>query len=371
MIVHLVSALSARLPAVWSAWWWVVRICVSRQPFSFSAAATVSASGASMEAVRPALGIVDQHAIVVGEAREIGECRASPWAILSSFRLLFRLSSRTLTGDVSNSTALADAQGRLRSVIQRPLDAARRRRPSRLLQPARSGGVVRRLLTRRIRARWRNAQGRQLMGLGFAVPYIGMFRGEASRLGALMPASQGALVWPASGKVLSVMVDGGHAAAGRCLGRPICSCVHCLEVAERAGPLLREMWRVLAPEGRLLIVVPNRRGVWARLDTTPFGHGRPYSRGQLERLLTDALFTPAGMDVARSTCRRSTGSWLVRWATAFERVGARLWPGFAGVIIVEARKELMGALPKGKPVKGKTDSGTSARSGQGRPLLAR
>ena len=68
------------------------------------------------------------------------------------------------------------------------------------------GGIVRRLLTQRIRARWRSAQGRQLMGLGFAVPYIGMFRGEAARLGALMPASQGALVWPSSGNVLSVMV---------------------------------------------------------------------------------------------------------------------------------------------------------------------
>jgi hypothetical protein len=55
------------------------------------------------------------------------------------------------------------------------------------------GGVVRRLLTSRIRARWRSVEGSALMGLGFAVPYIGMFRGEASRLGALMPASQGAI----------------------------------------------------------------------------------------------------------------------------------------------------------------------------------
>jgi hypothetical protein len=27
-------------------------------------------------------------------------------------------------------------------------------------------------------------------------------------------------------------------------------------------------------------------------------------------------------------------------------MGARFWPGFAGVIIVEARKELVGAIPK-------------------------
>jgi SAM-dependent methyltransferase len=213
------------------------------------------------------------------------------------------------------------------------------------------GGIVRRLLTQRIRARWRSLQGCQAMGLGFATPYIGMFRGEAARLGALMPASQGAVVWPSKGNVLSVMVD------ESLLPLPDASvdhllCVHCLEVAERAGPLLREMWRVLTPEGRLLIIVPNRRGLWARFDTTPFGHGRPYSRGQLERLLRDALFTPLLLTSALYMPPVNR-EWLVQWATVFERVGARLWPAFAGVIIVEARKELMGALPKRAPAKAK------------------
>jgi len=87
----------------------------------------------------------------------------------------------------------------------------------------------------------------------------------------------------------------------------------------------------------LLIVVPNRRGIWARLDTTPFGHGRPYSRGQLERLLTEALFTPMEWTSALYMPPVDR-QWLVRWATVFERIGARLWPGFAGVIIVEARQ---------------------------------
>ena len=211
------------------------------------------------------------------------------------------------------------------------------------------GSVVRRLLARRIRARWRTLSGAQLMGLGFAVPYLAAFRGEAARLGALMPADQGALVWPASGNVQTAMVEEAmlplpDASVDRLLA------VHCLEASERAGALLREMWRVLAPEGRLLLIVPNRRGVWARMDTTPFGHGRPYSRGQLERLLTGSLFTPVDWSNALympPLDRR----WLVRWSTLFERVGARLWPGFAGVIIVEARKELMGALPAGSKVR--------------------
>jgi SAM-dependent methyltransferase len=211
------------------------------------------------------------------------------------------------------------------------------------------GGIVRRMLTQRIRARWRSVQACQLMGLGFAVPYIGMFRSEAARLGALMPASQGALVWPRTGGVLTVMVDEAmlplaDASVDRLL------CVHCLEVTERVEPMLREIWRVLAPEGRMLLIAPNRRGLWARFDTTPFGFGRPYSRRQLERLLTNALFTPQEWTGALYVPPVER---LVRWATAFERVGARLWPGFSGVIIVEARKELMGALPKEAPARAK------------------
>jgi len=211
------------------------------------------------------------------------------------------------------------------------------------------GGVVRRLLAGRIRARWRSTHGTQLVGLGYAVPYIGMFRGEAERLAALMPANQGALAWPSTGKVATALVEEAmlplpDASVDRLLA------VHCLEASERVSALLREIWRVLTPEGRLLLIAPNRRGVWARLDTTPFGHGRPYSRAQLERLLTDALFTPLEWATALHLPPLDR-PWLLRWATAFERMGARLWPGFAGVIMVEAEKELMGAIPKTVPAR--------------------
>src|SRR5690242_1640967 len=69
------------------------------------------------------------------------------------------------------------------------------------------GGMVRRLLAHRIRMRWRRVGGSTLIGLGFATPYLSAFRGEALRLGAFMPASQGALVWPASGPLGAVLVE--------------------------------------------------------------------------------------------------------------------------------------------------------------------
>lgn len=206
------------------------------------------------------------------------------------------------------------------------------------------GLMVRRLLAHRIRARWRRLQGETLIGLGFATPYLGIFRGEALRIGALMPAAQGALVWPDAGPKLSVLVEEEQLplpdnSVDRLLA------VHCLENAGRPRQLLREVWRVLTPQGRLMLIVPNRRGVWARLDRTPFGQGRPYSRTQLEELLDQSMFTPSHWSVALYVPPIESPL-VMRSATAFERFGTRLSRGFGGVIMVEARKEVSAPVAK-------------------------
>lgn len=206
------------------------------------------------------------------------------------------------------------------------------------------GLMVRRLLAHRIRARWRRLQGETLVGLGYATPYLGTFRGEALRLGAFMPAPQGAIVWPETGPKASVLVDEEQLplpdnSVDRLLA------IHCLETADRPRALLREVWRVLTPQGRLLLIVPNRRGVWARLDRTPFGQGRPYSRTQLELLLSESMFSPFDWSAALFVPPIERPL-VMRSATAFERLGARLSRGFGGLIIVEARKELTAPIAK-------------------------
>lgn len=187
-----------------------------------------------------------------------------------------------------------------------------------------------------------------VMGAGFATPYLAAFRGDAQRLACLMPSRQGALVWPKGGKCHSVLVaESTWPLPDNSVDRLLA--VHCLEQAERVGPLLREMWRVLKPEGRMLIVVPNRRGLWSRVDSTPFGQGLPFSRRQLQEQLTDALFTPIEWSEALyfpPLDRRL----LLRAARAFERVGGSMSVGVAGVILVEASKELMTNVGSGAKV---------------------
>jgi len=115
--------------------------------------------------------------------------------------------------------------------------------------------------------------------------------------------------------------------------------VHALETSEEVRAMLKEIWRVLAGGGRLLIVAPNRRGIWARLDRTPFGSGRPYTQSQLSQLLRDEQFTPVGSDAALFV-PPSTGRMVRRSAAAWERIGRRWFPTFAGVLLVEATKQI-------------------------------
>ena len=200
------------------------------------------------------------------------------------------------------------------------------------------GRVARMLVARAIRRVWPNVGGMTVVGLGYASPYLGVFRDEAVRTLALMPAQQGVVHWPRSGPCLAGLVDETSLPLpDSCADRLLL--VHQLEAADQLRPALREAWRVLAPGGRMLIVAPNRRGLWARGEGTPFGHGQPFSRAQLVALLRSALFTPLEWSSALFV---PPVGWriVLRGAGAWERAGLALWPRLSGVILVEATKQI-------------------------------
>jgi SAM-dependent methyltransferase len=203
------------------------------------------------------------------------------------------------------------------------------------------GQLARRMIARRIRERWTDVSGMDVIGLGFASPYLRTFR-EARMTAALMPLSQGVVQWPHGGPYRAALVPEIELPLrDNSVERVLV--VHGLEHVEARADYLREIWRVLMPQGRVIIAVPNRRGAWAALETTPFGHGRPYSVSQIEKQLREAMLEPVG--VAPCLFAPPLRARALPWAAlAWERIGSRLWPAFAGIVTVEAIKEVYAAI---------------------------
>ncbi|MFK7792440.1 MAG: methyltransferase domain-containing protein [Devosiaceae bacterium] len=198
-----------------------------------------------------------------------------------------------------------------------------------------------------------NAKGMDLAGVGFANPYLGQFREEAERLASFMPAVQGCVNWPSQGPNASALVDeDALPIANATLDRVLL--VHALEFSPHPAKLLEEVWRVLAPGGRMIAVVPNRRGLLARVDGTPFGHGRPFSKGQMMRLCRDTQFSPTGWSEALHFFPFQNRVAL-RTSGFFERMGKSVVSPLGGVIILEATKHMFRGLPvrEGKKVRAK------------------
>lgn len=200
------------------------------------------------------------------------------------------------------------------------------------------GDMAARIVRRQLLSVWPDARGLDMVGLGYASPYLDIYRGQVRSLLNFMPAAQGVIRWPPEGAGSTSLVGEASLPLPDSFADRLIL-VHCLENSEAVRPLLREIWRVLQPSGRLLIITPNRRGLWARFDSTPFGHGRPYSRGQLARLMRDALFTPVKW--SRGLYAPPFGfGFMMRSAAVWENVGARLWPRFPGLLMLEASKQI-------------------------------
>ena len=200
------------------------------------------------------------------------------------------------------------------------------------------GRCARDMALRRLLTLWPDLAGCNAVGFGYAAPYLHAYRKSANRIVLVNPAGQGAIAHRSSRGVMACVADEGSlpfpdSQFDRVL------CVHALEEADDRPGLLRELWRVCEPEGRIVVVAAGRAGLWARSETLPMGAGRPFTRTQLRTQLTAAGFQPTvgagalyGPPIARLMGPRM--------CLGFERAGETLWPGLGGLVMVEAIKRL-------------------------------
>ena len=151
------------------------------------------------------------------------------------------------------------------------------------------GRMTTTLLRQKLLGLWPDCTGMAILGLGYTGPYLQLWREQAQRAIAVSPQQLGTSPWPLGRASLACTAEE-DALPFADLSFDRILLVHGLEQADNARRTLREVWRLLKDDGRLIVVAPNRRGMWAYAESTPFGHGQPYSEGQLARLLTGLFF---------------------------------------------------------------------------------
>lgn len=202
----------------------------------------------------------------------------------------------------------------------------------------RGGRLTRRMVGDPVRSYWQDVAGLRVTGYGYALPYLPPFDVQGARVNALVPRALGVHSWPDGDAGRVALTEEGEwpletESADRIL------MIHALEHADDPALVLREAWRVLKSNGRMLLIVPNRMGLWARADWTPFGHGRPFTAGQLRNLTETALFTRERSSHALFVPPFHSFAAL-RMAWQFEAAGRLLLSGLAGAFIVELGKQV-------------------------------
>ncbi|MCD6035660.1 MAG: methyltransferase type 11 [Rickettsiales bacterium] len=203
------------------------------------------------------------------------------------------------------------------------------------------GQTVSRELCRQIKMLWPDVSREYILGLGYATPYIRCFR-NAKEAGntviAAMPAQMGVIHWPQDKPNLSLLTNEGEIPlADASVHRIIIA--HALEFSDQAENMLRETWRVLAPGGRLIVIVPHRMGLWARMENTPFGHGHPFNGAQIHKLMRKTLFLPSQQRAALYF-PPTTSRMVLKTVPMWEKFGERFLKVMGGVLVIEAEKQL-------------------------------
>ena len=208
---------------------------------------------------------------------------------------------------------------------------------------SRLGGAAKDMAIRRLDNLWPDLVGRDVLGYGYCWPYLSAYAGQARSVVLAMPAAQGAIAQATRRGICACLTED-HQLPFADASFDYVFVAHGVEEAPDLDALLKELWRVTRPEGKIVVLASNRVGLWARSDNTPFGAGRPFSRTQLRGALRSAGFVPtiwSGALFVPPTARLSRPS-IVQ---GFERFGETVWPSFSGLVLVEALKRLYAQTP--------------------------
>ena len=195
----------------------------------------------------------------------------------------------------------------------------------------------------------------QIDRLGFGYPFMclpSMGRASMGSTGTLIPvlipSEMGALAYGPEDHVMTASIaSDAWPVASDSVNQIIIA--HGLEYCYDGEACLSEANRVLASAGELVLMVPNRRSLWVRDEATPLGHGRPFSKGQVTKLLhkTGFRITAISRALFLPPLAMRTALLSARLVRAMDHLGHYGWGMFGGVMVVRATKLRYAQKPKG------------------------
>lgn len=194
------------------------------------------------------------------------------------------------------------------------------------------------IILKKIKEIWPNLKHQKVLGIGYPIPLLEELIPIADRFIMAMPAAQGITEWPKNNQNSAFLTCEEELPLPDNFFDYILV-MHVLENTESTRLFLRECWRVLADHGKILLLLPNRKGLWSQLSRTPFGHGRPFTTRQIRNLLEKSSF---------SFLKRErllyfppiNKKFILRYIHTWEKTGQLLYRSFSGVLLIEAQKNL-------------------------------
>lgn len=227
------------------------------------------------------------------------------------------------------------------------------------------GQSVADLIVQRIVDIWGTCTGERVLGFGYPHPLLGLWKDTASTCVGVSPDDIGPAEYLTDrGNAMALSPEDRLPFRDDAFTRIVL--LHCLEEAQNPKQILREAWRVLAPEGKIIVAATNRRSFWSITDSTAFGHGRPWTRRQLMDFMNDSLFQ---VTASTTAVHMPPLEWsiITSASRSWERAGGVISPGLGGVVLVEAVKRLY-ANPRGSAP---ATARNPVRKGSSRPILPR
>lgn len=208
----------------------------------------------------------------------------------------------------------------------------------------RIGRVIKHIIGAHLRAKMPRNNDLNWTAIGYPHPCLDLLiaRGIAMPVAVGLPGRTGGQVWPVQGQNRTLLLEQEELPfASNSLD--VLVLMHALEFAREPEKLLAECARVLVGQGRLLVVAPNRRSLWAAADWSPMGCGRPFTFDQLCDLLDEhSLVVESHLTGLFVPPYRWRPLW--RMAAGFERVMPLIAPAIGGLHIVEASKQQFSSI---------------------------